>query len=123
VQFNTRVRMDQVIGMLNYDIVPIEVPKSIRESKGIVENPFLKIEMTRSNAFLVRTFGEYIGIEQKGRATQLYKPELATGKKQKKNLKKSQSSNESEEAEEEEDDENFDGSYDDEEEDKPKHKK
>jgi hypothetical protein len=62
--------MDQVIGMLNYDIVPIEVPKSIRESKGIVENPFLKIEMTRSNAFLVRTFGEYIGIEQKGRATQ-----------------------------------------------------
>jgi len=56
-------------------------------------------------------------------STQLYKPELATGKKQKKNLKKSQSSNESEEAEEEEDDENFDGSYDDEEEDKPKHKK
>ena len=66
MQFNTRVRMDQVQGMLNYDIVPIEVPKSIGESKGIIENPFLKIEMTRSNSFLVTTFGEYIGIKQRG---------------------------------------------------------
>jgi len=104
--------MDQVIGMLNYDIVPIEVPKSIRESKGIVENPFLNIEMTRSNAFLVMTFGEYIGIKRKGRATQLYKPELAAGKKQKKNMEKSQSSDKSKEEKEaeEEEDENFGGS-------------
>jgi hypothetical protein len=88
VQFNGRVRMDQVKGMLNYDIALIEVPKSIRESKGIVEDPSIKIEMARSSAFLVRTFGEYIGIKRKGRATQLYKPEIATGRKQKKNLKK-----------------------------------
>jgi hypothetical protein len=70
VQFNGRVRMDQVIEMLNNDIVPIEVLKSIRESKGIVENLFIKIGMTRSDPFLVTTFGEYIGIMQKGRATQ-----------------------------------------------------
>jgi len=30
---------------------------------------------------LVTTFGEYIDIKQKGRATQLYKPEVAVGKK------------------------------------------
>jgi hypothetical protein len=37
--------------------------------------------MTKSNAFLVTTFGEYIDIKRKGRATQLYKPEVAVGKK------------------------------------------
>jgi len=37
--------------------------------------------MTRSNAFLVMTFGEYIDIKRKGRATQLYKPEVTVGKK------------------------------------------
>jgi len=57
------VRIDQVAGMLNYDIVTIDVPKTIRATKGIVENPFVKIEMTKSNAFLVRTFGEYIDIK------------------------------------------------------------
>jgi len=71
VQFTSRVREDQVQATVGYDIIPIEVPKSIRESKGIIENPFLKIEMTRINAFLVTTSGEYIGIKQKGRATQL----------------------------------------------------
>jgi len=30
---------------------------------------------------LVTTFGEYIDIKQKGRATQLYKPEVGVGKK------------------------------------------
>jgi hypothetical protein len=49
--------------------------------EGIQENPFLKIEMTKSNAFLVLTFGEYIDIKRKGRATQLYKPEVAGCKK------------------------------------------
>jgi len=53
--------------------------------------------MTKSNAFLVTTFGEYIDIKWKGRATQLYKPEVTVGKKKKrlqrnpnllKNLKK-----------------------------------
>jgi len=37
--------------------------------------------MTKSNAFLVTPFGEYIDIKRKGRATQLYKPEVAVGKK------------------------------------------
>jgi hypothetical protein len=83
VQCNTRVREDQVQAIVGYDITPVEVPKSIGESKRIVENPFLKIELTKTNAFLVTNFGEYIG---KGRATQLYKPELATGKKKKKRL-------------------------------------
>ncbi len=71
MQFTSRVREDQVQATVGYDIIPIEVPKSIRESKGIIENPFLKIEMTRINVFLVTAFGEYIGIKQKGRATQL----------------------------------------------------
>jgi hypothetical protein len=61
----------------------IDVPKTIGTSKGIQENPFLKIEMTKSNAFLVTTFGEYIDIKWKSRATQLYKPEVAVGKKKK----------------------------------------
>ena len=49
----------------------IEVPTFIGSLKGIQQNPFLKIEMTKSNAFLVTTFGEYIDIKRKGRATQL----------------------------------------------------
>ncbi len=69
-----------MVGLLNYDIVTIDIPKTIGATKGIVENPFIKIEMTKSNAFLVTTFGEYIDIKQKGRATQLYKPEVAVGK-------------------------------------------
>ena len=59
----------------------IDVPKNIGSSKGIQENPSLKIEMTKSNAFLVMIFGEYIDIKRKGRATQVYKPEVAVGKK------------------------------------------
>jgi len=58
-----------------------DVPKTSGTLKGIKENPFLKIEMTKSNAFLVMTFGEYIDIKRKGRATQSYKPEVAVGKK------------------------------------------
>ena len=37
--------------------------------------------MKKSNVFLVMTFGEYIDIKRKGRATQLYKPEVAVGNK------------------------------------------
>jgi hypothetical protein len=111
-----------VVGLLNYDIVTIDVPKTIRATKGIVENPFVKIEMTKSNAFLVMTFGEYIDIKWKGRATQLYKPEVAVGKKKRKTLKKSQSSTESEEDEDLED-EDDDKVEDDKEEDKQKQKK
>jgi hypothetical protein len=72
-----------VVGLLNYDIVTIEVPKTIGAMKRFVENPFVNIEMTKSNACLVTTFGEYIDIKQKGRATQLYKPKVAVGKKKK----------------------------------------
>ena len=61
----------------------IDPPKTIGNSKGIQENPFLKIEMKKSNVFLVMTFGEYIDIKWKSRATQLYKPEVAVGKKKK----------------------------------------
>jgi hypothetical protein len=81
-----RVKLDQVAALLNYDVMHIEVPKTIGSLKGIQENPFLKIEMTKSNAFLVMTFGEYIDIKQKGRATQLYKPEVAVGKKKEKDF-------------------------------------
>jgi hypothetical protein len=73
--------------------------------------------MTKSNAFLVMTFGEYIDIKRKGRATQLYKPEVAVGKK--KTSKKSQPFKESEE-----DDEDYSNEDDDEEEEnKQKQKK
>jgi len=81
VQLKERIKLDQVAALLNYDVENIDVPKTIGTSKGIQENPFLKIEMTKSNAFLVTTFGEYIDIKRKGRATQLYKPEVAVGKK------------------------------------------
>jgi len=114
------VRIDQVVGLLNYDIVPIDIPRTIGAMKGIVENPFVKIEMTKSNAFLVMTFGEYIDIKRKGRATQLYKPEVAVGKKKRKTLEKSQSSEESEEDEDIEDEE--DGKNEDEEDDEEENK-
>jgi len=93
--------------------------------KGIQENPFIKIEMTKSNAFLVMTFGEYIDIKQKGRAAQLYKPEVAVGKKRRKTLKKSQSYKESEEDKdiEDEEDYNYEDEDDDKEEIKQKQKK
>jgi hypothetical protein len=92
--------------------VNIDVPKTIGTLKGIQENPFLKIKMTKSNAFLVTIFGEYIDIKRKGRATQLYKPEVAVGKK-KKTSKKSQPSEESEEDEDIEDEEDYNDEDDD----------
>lgn len=108
--------------------MPIDVPKIIGSTKGIQENPFIKIEMTKSNAFLVTTFGEYIDIKRKGRTTMRYKPDTAVAKKKKKILKKSQSSEESEEEDyDNEDDIEDDGKvedhYGDEEEDKQKQKK
>jgi hypothetical protein len=33
------------------------MPKELGNSKGITENPILKIELTKTNAFRVTTFG------------------------------------------------------------------
>jgi len=43
------------------------MPKELGNSKGITENPILKIELTKTNAFKVTTFGEYLDVKRKGR--------------------------------------------------------
>jgi hypothetical protein len=43
------------------------MPKELGNSKGITENPILKIELTKTNAFRVTTFGEYLDVKRKGR--------------------------------------------------------
>jgi len=43
------------------------MPKEFGNSKGIMENPILKIELTKTNAFKVTTFGEYLDVKRKGR--------------------------------------------------------
>jgi len=43
------------------------MPKELGNSKGITENPILKIELTKTNAFKVTTFGEYQDVKRKDR--------------------------------------------------------
>jgi hypothetical protein len=43
------------------------MPKELGNSKGITENPILKIELTKTNAFWVTAFGEYLDVKRKGR--------------------------------------------------------
>ena len=43
------------------------MPKELGNSKGITKNPILKIELTKTNAFRVTTFEEYLDVKRKGR--------------------------------------------------------
>jgi hypothetical protein len=49
---------------LFYKTDPIDVPKDLGNMKGILENPWLKIELTKANAFKVTTFGEYLDVKR-----------------------------------------------------------
>jgi hypothetical protein len=60
-------REEQVEGLLTYQFETLIVPKELGNSKGIMENPILKIELTKTNAFKVATFGEYLDVKRKGR--------------------------------------------------------
>ena len=53
--------------ILNYNFQTLDTPKELGDSKAITENPILKIELTKANAFKVTTFGEYLDIKRKGR--------------------------------------------------------
>jgi hypothetical protein len=78
IQFEQRQRQEQIEHFLTYNIYPLDIPKDLGKSKGILENPYLKIELTRANAFKVTTFGEYLSLKRKGR-----QPIVAKGKKKK----------------------------------------
>jgi hypothetical protein len=56
-----------VENLLTYKIDPIDIPKDLGNSKGIIESPWLKIELTKANAFKVLTFREYLDIKRKVR--------------------------------------------------------
>ncbi len=88
MQINNIVRQDQVRAHLGYDIYPLGILKSIGTMKGILENPFLKIKLTKANSFWVTSIGDFLEVRRKGRATLNCQPEATAGKKQKKNDKK-----------------------------------
>jgi hypothetical protein len=67
IQFNEQKREEQVEGLLTYPFETLDMPKELGNSKGITENPILKIELTKTNAFRVTTFGEYLDVKRKGR--------------------------------------------------------
>jgi hypothetical protein len=52
---------------LTYPFETLDTPKELGNSKGITENPILKIELTKTNAFRATTFGEYLDVKRKGR--------------------------------------------------------
>jgi hypothetical protein len=74
IQFNERKRQEQVENLLTYKTDPIDIPKDLGSSKGFKENPWLKIELTKVNAFKVMTFGGYPDIKRKGRQPNAVKP-------------------------------------------------
>jgi hypothetical protein len=67
IQSNERKREEQVEGLLTYPFETLDMPKELGNSKGITKNPILKIELTKTNAFRVTTFGEYLDVKRKGR--------------------------------------------------------
>lgn len=69
--------------ILAYSIETLDTPKELGNSKGIMENPILKIELTKANAFKVRTFGEYTDIKRKDRVPIAVRPKKKSPKKKK----------------------------------------
>jgi hypothetical protein len=49
VQFNEKMKKEQVENLLTYQIEPVGLPKNLGTTKGIVENPWLKIEFTKTH--------------------------------------------------------------------------
>jgi hypothetical protein len=49
-EFNERKREEQVEGLLTYQFEALIMPKELGNIKGIMENPILKIELTKTNA-------------------------------------------------------------------------
>jgi hypothetical protein len=67
IQFNEQKREEQILSLLDYQFETLDTPKELGNSKGITENSTLKIELTKTNAFKVTTFGEYQDVKRKGR--------------------------------------------------------
>jgi hypothetical protein len=67
VQLNERMKKEQVETLFTYQIEPVGFPKNLGATKGIVETPWLKIELTKSNAYRVTNFGQFLDIKRKGR--------------------------------------------------------
>lgn len=108
VQFEQRQRQEQIEHFLTYNIYPLDIPKDLGKSKGILENPYLKIELTKANAFKVTTFGEYLTLKRKGRqpiAAKQKKKKQDSTKKKRKTIEIEDSDDEDDESEESEESE------------------
>jgi hypothetical protein len=62
------------------------MPNELGNSKGITENPILKIELTKTNAYKVTTFGEFQDVKRKGRTPIAAKSKTESPKKRVTNL-------------------------------------
>jgi len=95
------------------------MPKELGNSKGIMENPILKIEITKTKSFKVSTFGEYLDVKRKGRTPIVAKSKKEVPKKKRvkmielddedKENKESEESDANDDEEEYEEDEEKDG--------------
>jgi hypothetical protein len=50
------MRKEQVEALLDYSNEPMKLPKQVGATKGIIENPWLKIELTKANGFCETKF-------------------------------------------------------------------
>ena len=87
IQFNERKRDEQVLSLLDFQFETLETPKELGATKGITENPILKIELTKTNAYKVTTFGEFQDVKRKGRTPIAAKSKTESPKKKVANLK------------------------------------
>jgi hypothetical protein len=53
------MRKQKVEALLNYRIELMEFPKQLGTTKRIVENPEVKIELSKAGGFCVTNFGEF----------------------------------------------------------------
>jgi hypothetical protein len=61
------MKQQQVEALLNYQIEPMEFPDQLGTTKGMVENPLVKIELTNAGRFCVTNFGSFLEVNRKGK--------------------------------------------------------
>jgi hypothetical protein len=85
--FNGRIKKEQLETLLDYNIEPMELPKQLGTTKGIVETPWVKIEFKKAGGYCITTFGEFLEVKRKGKAPAV--SQAATDRKCKKDMNKS----------------------------------
>ena len=69
------------LSLSDFQFETLETPKELGYFKGITENPILKIELTKTNAYKVTTSGEYQDVKRKGRTPIAAKSKTESPKK------------------------------------------